>query len=274
MAHKDPREKLRRSNSTRSQSGTDTPRDLNARIKILELYTLHVLLRNNEWAYSREFITNSEVLDDERREAFLQALQSLQDEQAEQDIRQAEAQRRYEEQLQRDVEEDRRRRIAQEQKELERQLEAEQAQQATRFNSRKGDSEIDYGIDDTSSHHAAPSTSNTKRQSSPSKKLNPKSKSSLSKQSPKTSKSLDKKPSVSIISRTSAIFTHLQNVLREISLSWSRNPMVLIRMLAFIVAILALLGKKDLRKRIQAIMSKGWDKVRATAGMGVKVSYI
>src|SRR5271156_2690385 len=72
-----------RASSPTKVNGTDTPRDLNARVKILELYTLHVLLRNNEWDYAREFISISEVLDDERREAFLQALQSLQDEQNE-----------------------------------------------------------------------------------------------------------------------------------------------------------------------------------------------
>ncbi|PBP22955.1 peroxin 26 [Diplocarpon rosae] len=79
--------------STKSPSGTDTPRDLNARVKILELYTLHVLLRNNEWDYARDFISISSVLDEERREAFLQALQSLHEEQQESERREKEEQR-------------------------------------------------------------------------------------------------------------------------------------------------------------------------------------
>ena len=64
----------------KSHTGTDTPRDLNTRIKLLELYTLHVLPRNDEWDYAREFISMSEVLDDERKEAFLLALHSLKEE--------------------------------------------------------------------------------------------------------------------------------------------------------------------------------------------------
>ncbi|KAL1620721.1 hypothetical protein SLS56_009540 [Neofusicoccum ribis] len=61
--------------------GTNTPRDLNSRLKLLELYTLHVLPRNGEWDYAREFIGMSEVLDDERKEAFLLALHGLKEEQ-------------------------------------------------------------------------------------------------------------------------------------------------------------------------------------------------
>lgn len=58
-----------RRSPSKGASGADTPRDLNARVKILELYTLHVLLRNNEWDYAREFISVSAVLDEERRDA-------------------------------------------------------------------------------------------------------------------------------------------------------------------------------------------------------------
>ncbi len=75
-----PRHTPRYRSPAKSTSGAETPRDLNARVKILELYTLHVLLRNNEWDYARDFISVNSVLDDERREAFLQALQSLQEE--------------------------------------------------------------------------------------------------------------------------------------------------------------------------------------------------
>ncbi|CRK33089.1 hypothetical protein BN1708_019175, partial [Verticillium longisporum] len=120
--------------------GTDTPRDLNARVKILELYTLHVLLRNNEWDYAREFINVSSVLDEERREAFLQALQSLQEEQLEAERRELEAQREEEEQLRRDIEEAKRLRAENEERER-RRLEDERA--------RREGSEVDYGIERT-----------------------------------------------------------------------------------------------------------------------------
>src|SRR2546423_1438687 len=60
-------------------SGADTPKELSSRLKILELFTLHVLPRNEEWDYARSFINNSDILDDERREAFLQTLLELQE---------------------------------------------------------------------------------------------------------------------------------------------------------------------------------------------------
>ncbi|KAA8564116.1 hypothetical protein EYC84_012097 [Monilinia fructicola] len=124
----------------RSQSGTDTPRDLNARVKILELYTLHVLLRNNEWDYAREFITMSEVLDDERREAFLGALRSLKEESEEGERRERLEKEYREEQLKRDIEESRRRREEEEKRreEMEKKVKA----------SGGGTSEVDYGIEE------------------------------------------------------------------------------------------------------------------------------
>ncbi|CAD0087442.1 unnamed protein product [Aureobasidium vineae] len=91
-------------------NGTSTPRDLNTRLKLLELYTLHVLPQNGEWDYARDFISMSEVLDDERRDAFLQALHTLKEEKALDGIREKELQRRQDEEMQqRRIEDERRR---------------------------------------------------------------------------------------------------------------------------------------------------------------------
>ena len=90
---------------TRPNVGTDSPRDLNARIKILELYTLHVLPRNEEWDYAREFIGISQILDDENRDAFFHTLQSLQDEVTESARREADMRRQQDEQLEREKQE-------------------------------------------------------------------------------------------------------------------------------------------------------------------------
>jgi len=58
------------------------------------------------------------------------------------------------------------------------------------------------------------------------------------------------------------------------STSFKTNPMVMLRLLAFAVALLLALSRQDVKNKLKQIMSKGWNKVRATAGMGVKVSYI
>ena len=65
--------------ATGHDNGAGTPRDLKSRLKILEIYTLHVLPRNEEWNYARAVINMSETLDEERKEAFLQTLQVLRD---------------------------------------------------------------------------------------------------------------------------------------------------------------------------------------------------
>ncbi|KAF2163255.1 hypothetical protein M409DRAFT_37267 [Zasmidium cellare ATCC 36951] len=66
--------------ATPMSNGTSSPKELTTRLKILELYTLHVLPANNEWDYAQQFIEMNDMLDEERREAFQHALESLKDE--------------------------------------------------------------------------------------------------------------------------------------------------------------------------------------------------
>ena len=84
---------------SQQKGGTDTPRDLDTRLKILELYTLHVLPRNEEWDYAREFISMSEILDDDRKEAFLLALHSLKEEKDDAEKREERLRQQQQEQL-------------------------------------------------------------------------------------------------------------------------------------------------------------------------------
>jgi hypothetical protein len=258
---------VHRGSSPTKVNGTDTPRDLNARVKILELYTLHVLLRNNEWDYAREFISISEVLDEERREAFLQALQSLQDEQNEVARREREVQKREEEQLQRDIEEARRRRA--ENEERERQLQ----QELERGSTKTASSEVDYGIEN--SHPNGSANGSTKARSSKGTSKPARSNGATVSHGSRPSVSGRKAaPPPSLMKRAGAIIANLRKLLDAVAISFKGNPMILVRTLAFIVALLLLLSKRDIKDRVKGIMGKGWNKVRATAGMGVKVSYI
>lgn len=251
-------------------TGTDTPRDLNARVKILELYTLHVLLRNNEWDYAREFIGISEVLDEERREAFLQALQSLQDEQNEVQNREKEEQKRQDEELQRELEEARKRRVENEEREREKQRQ-ERERPAL---SERASSEVDYGIE--SSHPNGSMNGSTKARSikgSSSVKGGSSSKPIRSKVSHVSRPSIGGKKAVaspSLVKRAGAIITNLKTLLENMARSFGGNPMILLRTLAFVVAFLLLFSRRDVKERVR----QAWDKLKKTAGMGVKVSYI
>lgn len=247
----------RRSHS-RGASGADTPRDLNARVKILELYTLHVLLRNNEWDYAREFISVSAVLDEERRDAFLQALQSLQDEQQASERREREETQRQEEQLQKDIEEARRLRSENEAREK-RRLDEERAKREA--------SEIDYGIEQTPSAPGSKKKSRTGTNGAANGSSLSRAKSSVSK-----GKKAAAPPSLG--ARAAMIIAHIRKIIEQLGASLTANPRLLLRFVAFIIGILVMFGRRGVRERIQRILGTGWEKVRSTAGMGVKVSYI
>jgi hypothetical protein len=238
-----------------------------------------VLLRNNEWDYAREFITISEVLDEERREAFLQALQSLQDEQKEVERREREEQRYQEEMLRRDIEDGRRRR---EQEERERRLLEERRER------QKTPSEIDYGVEDS-----LPSPSSSKARSAKASSINgtpspvpkshiipdptPSSSRPSKPQQPGVSKPVPaagNKIEPTLITRASTILSNLRHLLDEMTGSVTATPMSVLRTLGFILFFLAVFGRRQVRERIRRVAAQGWMKLLQTAGMGVKVSYI
>lgn len=70
------------------------------------------------------------------------------------------------------------------------------------------------------------------------------------------------------------IIANIGNVIEQMGVSLRTNPMLLMRLIAFIVSIIVVFSRRDLRERIQRILGSGWKKVKQTAGMGVKVSYL
>jgi len=54
-----------------SPAMNEGPRALVQRVKLMELYILHVLPRVDEWDYAREFTQMSEYLDAEKKEVHL-----------------------------------------------------------------------------------------------------------------------------------------------------------------------------------------------------------
>ncbi|KAF2751281.1 hypothetical protein M011DRAFT_464009 [Sporormia fimetaria CBS 119925] len=219
-------------------NGTSTPRDLNTRLKLLELYTLHVLPRNDEWDYAREFISVSEVLDDERKEAFLLALHTLKEEKEEAEIREAKLRQQQQEQMEQRRKESEARRIEQSRAEDERRKREEENRRQPR------------GSDEVFRKSMTPAS----RTSRPAKK--------------------SAAPPPGLYHRLSAVMGSLQTLITNTAQSMTANPMALFRTLLFFVALALALGRRDLRERIMRILRQAWEKVRRTIGMGVKVSYI
>jgi hypothetical protein len=248
--------------SQRLNGGTDTPKDLAARVRLIELFTLHVLPRNEEWDYAREFINLSEVLDEERKEVFLQTLDGLKEEKEQGKLRAAALQREKDAELERRIQEAERQKAE----------DAAAAERAAQQKSHKrSGSEVDYGIE-------KPHPNGTARgKKSADKNGSSKSGSSSSRTavSPPSSKNVKKAEKPETRARQSqALATVLRNLVQYLGKSISNNPLWFVRSLLFLLGLIFALNRPNVRERIRKIVGSGWQKVRGTVGMGVKVSYI
>ncbi|KAL4871160.1 hypothetical protein BDV12DRAFT_38472 [Aspergillus spectabilis] len=245
----------------RPNGGTDTPKDLAARVRLIELFTLHVLPRNEEWDYAREFINLSEVLDDERKDVFFQTLDGLKEEKEQGKLRAAALQREKDAELERQIQE------AERQK-------AEEAAAAERASQQKGHkrngSEVDYGIEKTHPNGSIKGKKSTEKAGS--SKAGSSSRGAVS---PSSSKNLKKSEKPETRARQSqALATVLRNLVQYLGKSISNNPLWFIRSLLFLLGLVFALNRPNVRERIRRIAGSSWQKIRGTVGMGVKVSYI
>lgn len=243
---------------THRKDGTDTPQDLNTRIKLIELFTLHVLPRNGEWEYARGFINNSEVLDEEVRETFLEALQSLEDDETKGGDYFEDALPQQDDLLQQDphpAEDTERESI-------------DTVRQQPSSQHHRTYSETDYGIDsapaDTlkaSSPHPRPITKEAR---------DPQPKPSRSSPSNYPRKAANK----SIYKRSVALMTAVQHMISRMTEHMAQNPMALLRFVLFLMGLIVAFSRRDVKDRLGRLTGAGWDKVKRTVGMGLKVSYI
>lgn len=247
-------------NGRASQSnGTNTPRDLNTRVKIIELFVLHVLPRNGEWDYAKGFINNSEVLDEEIRESFLQALQSLEDEEVK-------SQDHFEDALpqQNDL-------IEQEPQPAQDRdrTSIDTVRQQPSASRHRSESETDYGIDSAKPSPAAPTT-----RPQPPNPIPKPVKAVQSRSSHSSSNYPRKAPNTGIYKRSLALMSALQHMISNMTDQISQNPVGLLRFVLFLMGLVVALSRRDIKDRLGRFTDAGWDKVKRTVGMGVKVSYV
>ena len=239
-------------------SGTDTPHELETKVQVIELYTLHVLPRNGEWEYAHDFINMSELLDEERREAFLQALKSLEDDAKGTSILQ----------------------------EIEPKHEPEKVQDTPVADSISSDSTstvkeaqtscrgVDYGIE---AHRSTAIPEASKAAAAPVKPAPPKPIRKASNSAyptrplrPSGNTAPRKSSQTSLYKRSVTMLATLQHLITNMGQHLSQNPLALLRFILFLVGLVAAFSRRDVKDRLAA----GWDKVKRTVGMGVKVSYI
>lgn len=136
---------------------------------------------------------------------------------------------------------------------------------------RRSNSEQDYGIEDA----GKPPKPKDPVQVRPPVRAG--SKSSLQRNGkPSPSKVSSRKASNSngVVRRVVALVAAFQNLVSNMTQSMSKNPLAMLRFILFLVALLLALSRRDVKERVKRITGSGWDKVRSTIGMGVKVSYI
>ncbi|KAL2829146.1 hypothetical protein BDW59DRAFT_37076 [Aspergillus cavernicola] len=243
----------------RPNGGTDTPKDLAARVRLIELFTLHVLPRNEEWEYAREFVNLSEVLDEERKDAFLQTLDGLKEEKEQGKLRAAALQREKDAELERQIQEAERQKAET----------AEIDQAAQQKGHKRSGGEVDYGIENPHPN------GNIKGKKSAEKAGSSKAGSSSRAAVSPSSKNLKKPEKPETRARQSlALATVLRNLVQNLGKSISNNPLSFVRSLLFLLGLLFALNRPNVRERIRRIAGSGWQKIRGTVGMGVKVSYI
>lgn len=231
-------------------AGTSTPRDLNTRLKLLELYTLHVLPRNEQWDYAKDFINMSEVLDDERREAFLGALQTLREEKSLDAIREAELKRRQEEEAEKKAQDDQRRKREEAEAEARRRREtATGASPKPATPTNRSDMPSQFPVPPKSSQAAR--ARQPGRQNRPTRKTPP--------------------PPLTFYQRASATLLSLQSTFTHLM---QHNPMALFRYVLFVLALLLALARRDLRQRLRRMFDDGLRRIGQTIGAGTKVSHI
>ncbi|KAI4205586.1 MAG: hypothetical protein LQ350_000365 [Teloschistes chrysophthalmus] len=264
----------RESSPPTTNGATNTPHALASRLKILELYILHVLPANSQWEYARDFIQINDTLDDERKELFSHALEALEAEKT--DGKRGEEVSKITEDLS----------SSQDLQHAEPRL-IEELDPHEQQHHRRPNSEHDYGIIDEEEQQATAGSStnpptNKKPTNPPPHKPPPSAQqpppppSTRPTKPPTPSKTSHRKQkpnintNIGILHHSKALLSLLQKLILNISSSVSANPLALLRFVLFVVALVVALGRRDVRERV----GRMWGKVRGTVGMGVRVSYI
>jgi hypothetical protein len=191
-------------------------------------------------------------MDDERKEAFLQALHGLKEEQQVAATKERDIQRAQQEQLEQQRKEEEEARLLEAKREEE---ESRRREGLKRHPKQPEAAAREAGNRPKPSHGRGPSTSARPR--------------------PAPKKEVGRRtPPASFYARASAIISTVQALVLGIPRSLRSNPMLLFRTVLFLIVFALAFGRRDLRERVKRLVEQAWAKVRGTVGMGVKVSYI
>ncbi|KAF8470197.1 hypothetical protein BDZ91DRAFT_720127 [Kalaharituber pfeilii] len=231
------------------------PKAIAQRVKLMELYILHVLPKVDQWTYAREFTQGSNDLDDDQKEQFLATLDALQKEKedAEEHARRIEA-------------------------------EVEAARLAESWHRDKSPSVAGSSTSTHSRRKTSPDSSRHRpksRGSIPGGRLDVPGQRrprqvSIESTTGATSSKEDAKGTVQARHQASSLFGHTQALFNKIQAAMF-NPQgnsLLLRTVIMLCAVVYATSKKKVRERIKKLLMVAWLKTSRTVGMGMKVTYI
>jgi hypothetical protein len=247
--------------STPMSTHSSSPKALQARIKVLELYALHVLPEVGEWEYAREFVEGCGNLDEERKEAFLLALEGLKEEREGLKRKEVELQEQREREVQealRRKEQEEKRRVEEAERERQKHEQQQRDQAAKTAANTASNNNNNEPRTSALSNNGSNTNSNTPNGHSRGQPSRPARKTSSNSKQPANAATL--------LTRLTSMAHHLRHNI---------GPSLLnARLLMFLFAFLILASRRDIRVKLRRTLADGWDKVRRTVGMGVKVSYV
>ncbi|KAK0364759.1 hypothetical protein LTS16_019092 [Friedmanniomyces endolithicus] len=239
-------------------NGSSTPKALATRSKVLELYVLHVLPANGEWEYARQFVEMSETLDEERREAFLHALEELKGEKDGSAAKERElAERRDREMEEQRREEDARK--AEQDAEI-RRAEGREKERAAIVKANTLPTPSANGSS-TSNKPAVPTAANGHQKPASTSRPPPKA------QKSKPPPSLPEPPA-NLYRRASSVLLNVQHMVLQASrnMGLGNGTYAAFRFLMFMLAFVVVVARRDVRIRVKRLMEEGWVKDIATMG--------
>ncbi|KAI9833652.1 MAG: hypothetical protein M1826_006743 [Phylliscum demangeonii] len=233
-------------------------------VTIVEIYAIHVLSRTEEWHRAREFISASDILDDDRRRSLLQIIQLLEAEKK-RGPRQSNGQRESPSTVKEPAYLDT---LAEEGSLTRHQNGLETNQGVARKESRQGLADPKELVNGHVLLPPEPSSSLSQHAAGPTRRTRPAQSSRLQSSEPSS-------PIPPIfVSQTTHIIKSLQRFVLSFTQTIKSNPLTLFRTILFIFALLLTFRSGVYQDRLRRMTATGWRKIKGTIGMGLKMSYV
>lgn len=228
----------------------DDSKGISQRVKLVELYILHVIPRVGDWDYAREFTHTSPDLDDEQKELFHATLNQLQKE--------AEEAERYSQELAM-------RREAQWEYERQQDLADEAISVHSPAPSVAGSR---TGSVVASTRRTSTNTTRPQRKRKPASVNGPAKEGKVTANNGKVTATA-KSDSRNLFATTTALLNRLQA-----QMNTAQGRFALLRTVIMLAMVVWMTSKRKVRERVRRLLMLAWIKTTRTVGMGMKVTYI